>query len=144
MQFLHTLNVGVDLIWPVPGLRKRLAEVVPRSVVALRLLTREEHDPWGSVRGATHETQLEYIAQTDADVRDLLQHRSYGRLEDVTVDYHAYYHWGLPECQDRRLRGIGYRRRDVFDENVARCGWSMIENHEKGGQALRRRLTSGS
>jgi hypothetical protein len=142
MKFLHTLNVGVDLIWPVPGLRKRLAEVIPRSVMALRLLAREEYDPWGPVRGDTHETQLEYMAQTDADVRDLLQHQLYERLVDVTIDYHAYYRWGSPESLDRRLRRIEYERRDVFDENVARCGWNMVEDYENGTQTLRRQLTS--
>jgi hypothetical protein len=141
MQFLHTLNVGVDLIWPVPGLRKRLVEVVPRSVVALRLLAREDYDSWGSVRVATHETQLEYMAQTDADVRDLLQHELCEQLAEVTVDYHAYYRWGSPESLDRRLRRIEHKRRDGYDENVARCGWNMIEDYENGTQTLRRQLT---
>jgi hypothetical protein len=140
LRFLHTLNVGVDFVWPVPGLRKRLAEVVPRSVVALRLLAREEYDHWGSVRGATHETQLGYMAQTDADVRDLLQHELYERLAEVTVDYHAYHRWGSPESLDRWLRRIEYRRGDVFNENVARCGWSMTEDYKNGTQTLRRQL----
>jgi hypothetical protein len=139
---LHMLSVGVDLIWPVPRLRKRLAEAIPRSVVALRLIAREEYDPWGSARGDTHETQLGYMAQTDADVRVLLQHGLYERLAEVTVDYHAYCCWSSPESLDKRLRRIEYRQRDVCDENMARCGWSMVEDYENGTHMLERRLTS--
>jgi hypothetical protein len=83
------------------------------------------------------------MSQTDADVQDLLRHGSYERLVDVIVDYHAYYRWDLPECRDRQLEIIEYKRRDVFDEDVARCGWSMFEDYENGTQTLKRRLIHG-
>lgn len=135
MVSLRTLALDVDLIWPLPGLEMRLAEVIPRSIASLQLLAQNYYNPWRRLEGATHEAQLEHLSQMDGEVRGLLQDGSYQRLVNVTVDYHAYLRWGLPE---RSPEGIQYRRRDVYDEEVVKCGWTMTEDHENRTQTLER------
>lgn len=135
MDSLRTLAVGVSLVWPLAGLEGRLSEVIPRSIASLRLLSWAYISPLDGPGGATHEHQLEQMSQMDAEVRGFLQDESYRHLESVTFDYHSYKRWVWPDSPSREME---YKRRDVYDEDVARCGWAMTENYGERTQTLER------